>query len=315
MLSSEKYFFMLLFSVPWGNLEGSIFKERYYKSIVFFFLFALHQRSGSRSASPRRVRAEAIRDSRSRSRSRKSRERKEVHRAMKEYSRSRSRSASRGRKSYRSSKYGGHRSRSRSRSPYRGGRYSRSRSRSYSRTRYSREKDRNLYRSSHSRSPMSSRRRHVGNRDNPCPSRCLGVFGLSISTTEQQIYHIFSKYGPVERVIVVIDAKTRRSRGFSFVYFESSEDAKAAKDQCTGMDIDGRRIRVDFSITQRAHTPTPGIYMGKPTHLHEREFSGPRRRESSHRGSYRGRSPSPYYRKRSSRYERSRSRSYSPRRY
>ena len=45
------------------------------------------------------------------------------------------------------------------------------------------------------------------------------------------------------------------------------------------MEIDGRRIRVDFSITQRAHTPTPGIYMGKPTHLHEREFSGPRRRE------------------------------------
>lgn len=46
------------------------------------------------------------------------------------------------------------------------------------------------------------------------------------------------------------------------------------------MEIDGRRIRVDFSITQRAHTPTPGIYMGKPTHLHDRGFSGaPRRRE------------------------------------
>lgn len=56
---------------------------------------------------------------------------------------------------------------------------------------------------------MSSRRRHVGNRDNPCPSRCLGVFGLSIFTTEQQIHHIFSKYGPVERVQVVIDAKVR----------------------------------------------------------------------------------------------------------
>lgn len=45
------------------------------------------------------------------------------------------------------------------------------------------------------------------------------------------------------------------------------------------MEIDGRRIRVDFSITQRAHTPTPGIYMGKPTHLHDRGWDGPRRRE------------------------------------
>ncbi|EFN80772.1 Splicing factor, arginine/serine-rich 10 [Harpegnathos saltator] len=160
---------------------------------------------------------------------------------------------------------------------------------------------------------MSSRRRHVGNRDNPCPSRCLGVFGLSIFTTEQQIHHIFSKYGPVERVQVVIDAKTGRSRGFCFVYFGSSEDAKVAKEQCTGMEIDGRRIRVDFSITQRAHTPTPGIYMGKPTHLHERGWDGPRRREISYR-SYR-RSPSPYYSRRRSRYDRSRTRSYTPREY
>ena len=38
-----------------------------------------------------------------------------------------------------------------------------------------------------------------------------------------------------------------------------------AKEQCTGLEIDGRRIRVDYSITQRPHTPTPGIYMGRPT--------------------------------------------------
>lgn len=54
---------------------------------------------------------------------------------------------------------------------------------------------------------MSSRRRHTGTRDNPKPSRCLGVFGLSVYTTEEELYHIFSKYGPVERVQVVIDAK------------------------------------------------------------------------------------------------------------
>ncbi|KYN14173.1 Transformer-2 sex-determining protein [Trachymyrmex cornetzi] len=107
---------------------------------------------------------------------------------------------------------------------------------------------------------------------------------------------------------------TGRSRGFCFVYFDTSEDAKVAKEQCTGMEIDGRRIRVDFSITQRAHTPTPGIYMGKPTHLHDRSWDAPRRREVSYRGSYR-RSPSPYYSRRRSRYDRSRSRSYSPRKY
>jgi len=120
-----------------------------------------------------------------------------------------------------------------------------------------------------------------------------------------------SKYGPVERVQVVIDAKTGRSRGFSFVYFESVEDAKVAKEQCSGMKINGKNIRVDYSITQRAHTPTPGIYMGKPTYVpsdkwdRRRDRDRDRDRESRYR-----RSPSPHYRRR-----RSRSRSYSPRRY
>lgn len=51
----------------------------------------------------------------------------------------------------------------------------------------------------------------MGTRDNPKPSRCLGVFGLSVYTTEDELYHIMSKYGPVERVQVVIDAKVRFS--------------------------------------------------------------------------------------------------------
>ncbi|XP_068633287.1 transformer-2 protein homolog beta isoform X5 [Battus philenor] len=165
----------------------------------------------------------------------------------------------------------------------------------------------------------------IGDRENPTPSRCLGVFGLSLYTTEQQINHIFSKYGAVEKVQVVIDAKTGRSRGFCFVYFESQDDAKVAKNECTGMEIDGRRIRVDFSITQRAHTPTPGIYMGKPTSMSSRGDNGYDRRrdrdEYYYRGGgyrerdyyqrgYRHRSPSPHYR-RSRRYDRERS--YSPR--
>ena len=35
-----------------------------------------------------------------------------------------------------------------------------------------------------------------------------------------------------------------------------------AKENAPGMELDGHKIRVDFSITERAHTPTPGTYMG-----------------------------------------------------
>lgn len=112
---------------------------------------------------------------------------------------------------------------------------------------------------------MSNRKRHAGDREQPPPGKCLGVFGLSIYTQERDLKEIFGKYGRLEDVQIVYDAQTGRSRGFAFVYFEAERDAAAAKDRCNGSEIDGRKIRVDFSITQRAHTPTPGIYMGKPT--------------------------------------------------
>ena len=65
--------------------------------------------------------------------------------------------------------------------------------------------------------------------------------------------------------VFLVLLQTGRSRGFAFVYYESQEDAKAAKEAMCDQEIDGRRIRVDFSITKRAHTPTPGVYMGRPT--------------------------------------------------
>lgn len=173
---------------------------------------------------------------------------------------------------------------------------------------------------------MSSRRRHTGNRDNPEPSRCLGIFGLSLYTTEKELEKEFGRFGAMEKVQVVLDGHSGRSRGFAFVYYENVEDATEARNRMTGTDLDGKKIRVDYSITKRAHTPTPGMYMGRPT-------AGSRRGGSRDRD-YR-RSPSPYYRgggggggrrsyrSRSRSYSRGRreysprrrDRSYSPRRY
>lgn len=178
---------------------------------------------------------------------------------------------------------------------------------------------------------MSNRRRHIGSRDAPEISTCLGVFGLSLYTTERELEKEFSKFGPLEKVQVVLDGKTGRSRGFAFVYFEAVDDAKAAKDAMCDTEIDGRRIRVDYSITKRSHTPTPGVYMGKPTYRSERGGGGYRGgggggryddrgyggRRDDGGGYYSRRSPSPYYRGGGGgrrRDYRSRSRSYSPRR-
>ncbi|KAG5833315.1 hypothetical protein ANANG_G00274640 [Anguilla anguilla] len=167
---------------------------------------------------------------------------------------------------------------------------------------------------------------------NPDPNCCLGVFGLSLYTTERDLREVFSKYGPISDVSIVYDQQSRRSRGFAFVYFENREDSKEAKERANGMELDGRRIRVDFSITKRPHTPTPGIYMGRPTYgggaggpSVSRRYSRDYYDRGYDRGydryddrdyyrSYRRRSPSPYYSRGAYR-SRSRSRSYSPRHY
>lgn len=65
---------------------------------------------------------------------------------------------------------------------------------------------------------------------NPDPSTCLGVFGLSLYTTERDLREVFSRYGPLAGVNVVYDQRTGRSRGFAFVYFERLEDSKEVWD-------------------------------------------------------------------------------------
>ncbi|KAF6767858.1 hypothetical protein AHF37_07603 [Paragonimus kellicotti] len=177
----------------------------------------------------------------------------------------------------------------------RGRRYSRSRSRSRSHSR--RYRSRSGSREYSRRSPgygfrSTNRRRFLGSRENAKPSRCLGVFGLSLHTQERDLYDIFSRYGPIDDLQLVYDNYTGsfpqgfctfvlgRSRGFGFVYFNHVADAKAAKADAHGLEVDGRPIRCDFSITDRPHSPTPGIYMGRPTRR-----SAPRRRSIS-RGRY-----------------------------
>lgn len=189
--------------------------------------------SKSPTGTPARVKSESRSGSRSPSR---------VSKHSESHSRSRSKSRSRSRRhSHR--RY----TRSRSHSHRR-----RSRSRSYT-PEYRRRRSR-------SHSPMSNRRRHTGSRANPDPNTCLGVFGLSLYTTERDLREVFSRYGPLSGVNVVYDQRTGRSRGFAFVYFERIDDSKEAMERANGMELDGRRIRVDYSITKRAHTYTRHLH-------------------------------------------------------
>jgi len=149
--------------------------------------------------------------------------------------------------------------------------------------------------------------------NSPEPSCCLGVFGLSLHTTEDELQRTFSKYGPIQKVQLVREGRFGHSRGFGFVYFQSLENAVEAREQCSGLEIRQRRIRVDYSITRRAHSPTPGAYMGRPAVVTNYNTGG-RYEVSPERSPLPRRSPSPRRKRRRRSSGRSRSRSYSPRR-
>ena len=48
------------------------------------------------------------------------------------------------------------------------------------------------------------------------------------------------RFGHLEKVQVVLDGHSGRSRGFAFVYFESVDDATEARNKMTGTDLDGK---------------------------------------------------------------------------
>jgi len=93
-------------------------------------------------------------------------------------------------------------------------------------------------------------RRFYDGRDNPTAGPVLGVFGMSLHTTERDLKSLFGKYGDVESVQIVYDRFSGRSRGFGFVYFTSSKDATRAKERMQDAVIDGMKVRVDYSVTR-----------------------------------------------------------------
>ncbi|KAJ3802666.1 hypothetical protein GGU11DRAFT_740440 [Lentinula aff. detonsa] len=132
----------------------------------------------------------------------------------------------------------------------------------------------------------------------PNPSSVLGVFGLSIRTQERDLDEEFSRFGRVEKVTIVYDQRSDRSRGFGFIRMATTEDATRCIQELNGVDLNGRRIRVDYSVTDRPHAPTPGEYMGHRRATRDTRYDRDKDRDRDYRDSrdsYRDRDRRDYY--------------------
>jgi cold-inducible RNA-binding protein len=71
------------------------------------------------------------------------------------------------------------------------------------------------------------------------------VGNLSFNTNEDELRQAFEPYGQVDRVSIMTDRDTGRSRGFGFVEMASNEDGDKAITALNGAQIGGRTINVN----------------------------------------------------------------------
>jgi cold-inducible RNA-binding protein len=71
------------------------------------------------------------------------------------------------------------------------------------------------------------------------------VGNLDFGATESSVRSLFEPYGQVDRVNVVTDRETGRSRGFAFVEMADGAEAERAIAALNGMQLDGRALNVN----------------------------------------------------------------------
>jgi len=71
------------------------------------------------------------------------------------------------------------------------------------------------------------------------------VGNLNFNTSEEQLRAMFATYGTVERVSILTDRDTGRSRGFGFVEMTNEAEAEKAIAALNGANLDGRTLNVN----------------------------------------------------------------------
>jgi RNA recognition motif-containing protein len=71
------------------------------------------------------------------------------------------------------------------------------------------------------------------------------VGNLDFNTSEDELRRAFEPYGQVDRVSILTDRDTGRSRGFGFVEMSNSEEGDKAITALNGSQIGGRTVNVN----------------------------------------------------------------------
>ena len=77
-------------------------------------------------------------------------------------------------------------------------------------------------------------------------SATLYVGNVSFYTSEEQIWDLFSRAGPVKAIVMGLDKNLKTPCGFCFVEYHTRPDAERAVKYLNGTKLDDREVRMDF---------------------------------------------------------------------
>ncbi len=84
------------------------------------------------------------------------------------------------------------------------------------------------------------------------------VGNLSFNTTEDELRQLFETYGQVDRVSILTDRETGRSRGFGFVEMTNAEEGEKAIAGLNGSQFGGRTVNVNEARPKAERVGTGG---------------------------------------------------------
>lgn len=84
--------------------------------------------------------------------------------------------------------------------------------------------------------------------------KTIYIGNLPFSTTEDEVRDLFAEYGLVHSVKLVMDRRSKRSRGFGYAEMDD-EQADAAIEALDGLDFQKRGLRVCEARTYKGVIP------------------------------------------------------------
>lgn len=93
------------------------------------------------------------------------------------------------------------------------------------------------------------------------------VANLSFDLRDEDLRELFTPYGDVDSVRIILDKITDRSRGFGFVEMSDEVAGKKAIEELNGVMVAGRTLKINEA------RPVPG---GKVNNPGERNYNNPK---------------------------------------